>query len=247
MYENLLEDAGLTRNESIVYLTLLKIGKSKSNKILVESKISSGKIYETLQKLADKGLVKTIVENGVKHFSASDPKTLFEYIEEKERTLEKKKNELEKILPKLQEIKLQTPTTEDVSYVKGFKGISNIVHEALKKGENLCVMGVRSSKDETFNNFWKNWHRKRIELKKNVKMLFTDKDTEYWRFFKKQPYTEVRETLSFSPSAIMIIDDNTFIFSYDEEFTCIHIKSSSIAKSFKGFFDGLWNYSKDKT
>jgi hypothetical protein len=73
-------------------------------------------------------------------------------------------------------------------------------------------------------------------------MLFSDKNTEYWRFFKKMPFTEVRETLSFSPSAVMIIDNECFLLSYEEEFTCIHIISDSTAKSFSGFFDGLWKF-----
>jgi hypothetical protein len=111
------------------------------------------------------------------------------------------------------------------------------------EGKEIKVMGVRSSKDEAFNNFWKHWHLKRIEMKKNAKMLFTDKDTDYWKFFKEQKYTDVKETLSFSPSAIMIIDNNVLIFTYDEEFTCIHIQSEAIAKSFSGFFDGLWAFS----
>jgi len=246
MYEDFLEGTGLTKNEAIVYMTLLKIGKSKSNQILKESKISSGKIYETLDKLSNKGLVKTIVENGIKHFVPSDPKTLFAYIEEKENDLEQKKKELEKILPKLQEIKLEPHNVEDVSFVKGFKGISTIVHEALKKGEDISVMGVRSPKDESFNNFWKNWHRKRIELKKNAKMLFSDKGTEYENFYKKLEHTEVRETLTVSPSAIIIIDDESFIFSYEEEFTCIHIKSKAISKSFKSFFDSLWTFADNQ-
>jgi sugar-specific transcriptional regulator TrmB len=243
MYEDFLEGTGLTKNESIVYLTLLKIGKAKTGEILKESKISSGKIYETLDKLSSKGLVKTIIENGIKQFIASDPKTLLRYLEEKENNLETKKKELEKILPKLQELKSNKQTLEEVSFIKGFRGISTVVYDALNTGDDVRIMGVRSSKDETFNNFWKNWHKERISQKKNAKLLFSDKDTEYWKFFKKQEYTQVRETLSFSPSAILIIKNNSFIFSYEEEFTCTHIKSESIANSFRSFFDSLWNFS----
>ena len=80
MYENLLSEAGLTQSESKVYLALLKLGKSQSGKIVKEANISSGKIYEILEKLSEKGLVETVTENGVKQFIASDPKTILDYI-----------------------------------------------------------------------------------------------------------------------------------------------------------------------
>ena len=69
VYEELLKACGLTQNESLVYLSLLKIGKTTTSKIVKEANISGGKIYETLEKLIQKGLVKSIIENGIKNFS----------------------------------------------------------------------------------------------------------------------------------------------------------------------------------
>ena len=46
MDEKILEQIGLTKGESIVYLTLLKIGETTTGKIIEQAQISSGKIYE---------------------------------------------------------------------------------------------------------------------------------------------------------------------------------------------------------
>ena len=46
----LLEKIGLTRNESLVYITLLKLGTSKTGNILKQSNLNSGKIYEILER-----------------------------------------------------------------------------------------------------------------------------------------------------------------------------------------------------
>ena len=54
VYEGLLKACGLTQNESLVYLSLLKIGKATSSKVVKEANISGGKIYETLEKLIQK-------------------------------------------------------------------------------------------------------------------------------------------------------------------------------------------------
>ena len=73
------------------------------------------------------------------------------------------------------------------------------------------------------------------------------KKQTYWKFYKKLRYTEVREILSFTPSAVLIIDNDVFIFSYEEELTCIHIKSKPISDSFSQFFDDLWRVAKSES
>ena len=247
MYEKLVQELGLTKNEALAYLTLVKIGKSPSGKLVHEAGISSGKVYETLGKLIDKGLAKVVVENGVKQFIANDPRTLLSYLQDKEAELREKQQALEKILPDLEKLKNFDEKLETVSLVKGFRGISPLVYSALEQGADIKVMGLRSSKNVPFNNFWKSWHRRRVDLKKDAQMLFSDTGTEYWRFFQGLPHTKVRELLSLSPSAVMIIDDNTFIFSYAEEFVCIHILSAAIANSFRSFFEGLWVFAGQKS
>lgn len=244
MYEKLLEESGLTKNESLVYLALLKLGKAKSGEIVREAHISGGKVYETLYKLIDKGLVKEISEQGVKHFTASEPKSLLIYLQERRNNLLEKEKEIEKNLSGFMNIKNMEFRPESVELIKGFRGISPTVYSVLENAKNISIMGVRSSKDERYNNFWRHWHEQRIKLKKTAKVLFSDRNTEYWKFFKKLKYTEVREILHLSPSAIMIIDEHTFLFSYEEEFTCIHIQSPSITLSLSNFFNDLWKIAK---
>jgi len=245
MYEELLKACGLTKNESLVYLALLRIGKSKSGEIVKEAKISSGKIYETLQRLSEKGLVKSVEENGVKNFTSNEPETLLLYLKEKENQLHEKENQLKKIIPELKSLKETEEELESVSLLKGIRGISTLMHAILKNSKEIKIMGVRSSKKPRYNTFWMNWHKERIKQKKQAFILFSDKDTEYWKFFKSKPYTKVREMLHFSPSAMMNIDDNLLIFSYDREITCIHIQSQSIVRSFSNYFDDLWKIAED--
>lgn len=245
VYEELLKACGLTQNESLIYLSLLKVGKATSSKIVKEAKISGGKIYETLEKLIQKGLVKSIIENGVKNFIANEPEMLIQYIKDREEELHKKEVELEKILPQLKELKEHDHKLENVSLIKGLRGISPLVYEALENGKTIRIMGVTSKKEIKYNDFWRQWHSKRVKLKKRAEIIFSDRNTDYWKFYKELSYTNVKEILSFTPSAILIIDDEVFIFSYEEDLTCIHIKSVSISYSFFQFFNGLWKVARD--
>jgi sugar-specific transcriptional regulator TrmB len=240
MYEELLKECGLTTNEAKVYLTLLRVGKSSSGRIISESKISGGKVYETLDKLIAKGLIKTFIENNIKQFVANDPKMLISYIKDKKDELSKKEESLRKLIPKLTAFGKNPDTFETVALLKGTKAIGSLAQHCLSNAENIRIMGVRSSKEVKYNNFWKEWHKERVRLKKKARMIFSDKKTEYWNFFKKLSYTDVRGIMHLSHSALMIIDAHVLIFSYEEDFTCIHINADSIARSFATFFDDLW-------
>jgi|SRR3989344_4473884 len=241
MYEDLLINIGLTKNEIKIYLTLLRIGKSPSGKIVKEAGIAGGKVYETLYKLIDKGLLEFVVENNVKHFIASNPESILLYMKEKQIKMNEQTKNLEKILPELRKIKQFTQSVENVYLIKGFRGIRPIIYTVLKQSNNpINIMGVRSFKDKKFNIFWQHWHKERVRLKKQAQLIFSDRNTDYWKFFKKLNYTKIRSVKELSPSAIMVVGDNSFIFSYDEEFTCIHVRSQAIAKSFSSFFEGLW-------
>jgi len=80
MESETLEKIGLTKNESIVYLTLVKSGSIKTAEILKKSGLNSGRIYDTLESLKHKGLISESNINGVKHFTASPPNQLKEYL-----------------------------------------------------------------------------------------------------------------------------------------------------------------------
>ncbi len=247
MYEKLLEGSGLSKNESLIYLALLRIGKAKSSQIVNAAKISSGRIYETLEKLTAKGLVKMVSENGVKHFMASKPESLIQYVEEREKDLHEKKEELAKIIPELNSI---TPHTDldNVSLIKGIRGIEPIFYEVALHAKEVKIMGVRSGKNLRYNTWWKklwkNWSIERKHKKAPLKILFSDTNTDYWDHYKKEKYAEVRLNDTLSPSAVMILGDNVFMFTYEEVMSCVHIVSKPISLSFSGFFDSIWNVSK---
>ena len=244
MYENELVQVGLTQNEAKAYLALLRLGKSTSGKIIEEAGIASGKIYETLQKLIEKGLIEAVVENGVKQFHAGNPKSLLLYMKEREEQISVQAKQLAQIIPSLEEMKRWEELPEGVFLVKGMRGIKPMVYDVLTQTEEeIKIMGVRSVKQKMFNTFWLHWHTQRMALGKKARVLFSDRG-EYWQKFMSMKYTQVRSLSTVSPSAMMILGEHVFIFSYEEEFTCIHILSGQVAKSFDAFFESLWMVGK---
>ena len=247
MNEKLLEEIGLTKGEIKVYLTLLKLGETTTGKIIEEAQISSGKIYEILEKLIKKGLVSFIVKEKTKYFSPASPNRILDYIHEKEKELNQKEQELIKELPSLVAIGKAEKEKKETHLFKGFKGIQTAIFEALEdltSKDEVLAMGIRSSKEERFNLLWQRWHIERINKKVVCKAIFSDKNTEYYKTFKKMKFAEVKVLEGITPSAIDIMKERVLIFTYGEEPSCLVIKNSEIADSFKSFFEALWKVAK---
>src|SRR3989338_4487895 len=143
MNEQLLEEIGLTKGEIKVYFSLLKLGETTTGKIIEEAQISSGKIYEILDKLIKKGLVSFIIK-------------------EKEKELNSKEQEILKELPSLLSIEKSGKKEYETNLFKGFKGIQTAIFEALedlKEKDEVLAMGIISYKKEEYNLLWQRWHK----------------------------------------------------------------------------------------
>ncbi len=247
MNKKLLEEIGLTKGEVTVYLTLLKLGETTTGKIIEEAQISSGKIYEILDRLMKKGLVSYIIREKTKYFSPASPNRILDYLYEKEKNLKTKEEELIKELPLLLEMQKSKRKKYETKLFVGFKGVQSAIFEALDdltSKDEVLAMGIISSKDEKYNILWQNWHRQRIKRKIICSAIFSDKGTEYYKTFKKMKYTKVKVLQGITPSAIDIMGDKVLIFTYKEEPSCLSITNEEIAKSFTTFFDTLWKISK---
>ncbi len=247
MNQKLLEEIGLTKGEITVYLTLLKLGETTTGKIVDEAQISSGKIYEILDKLIKKGLASFIIKEKTKYFSASSPNRILDYLHEKEKQIKEKEQELKSEIPVLLKIQKSRIKAHETHLYRGFKGIQTAIFEALENltpKDEVLAMGIISSKSETYNILWQNWHSQRIKKKIICKAIFSDKDTDYYKSFKKMKQTEVRVLQGLTPSAIDVIGNRVLIFTYKEEPSCLSINNPEIAQSFTTFFNTMWKLAK---
>jgi len=91
-----LKELGLTKNESKVYQTLLnhhKLGSGDTSKF---SGVPYSRIYEVLDSLEQKGIVRIIPEK-TKKFVLSNPEQLLEIVNKKEENLQRVKNKIKEI------------------------------------------------------------------------------------------------------------------------------------------------------
>jgi len=243
-----LQTVGLTKNESIVYLALLKLGTSKVGNILHASNLNSGKIYEILDGLEKKGLVSESIINNVRHFTASSPKQLLDYLEQKKQGIEKEENLIKKSLPELEKLRETTVKEPMAVTYFGLRGLKTAVDEAFKsigKSDEILAMGVTKFKDEKINEFWKNWSPKRIKKKIIAKHIFSEK-SDYFQAFKNMKYTEAKVLKGITPVTVDIFgEDKVLILNYKKSISCILIHDKNTVTSFRQFFHQLWRLAKN--
>src|SRR3989338_4097634 len=154
---SILEDIGLTKNESIVYLTLIKIGNSGAGEILKISGLNSGKIYETLESLKRKGLISESILNHTSSFAASDTSQLSDYLREKQERLKKDEELLLELLPELEKTRKDKLESSIPLTCQGIRGISVLVKEALyhlTSNDEILFLGVTERINSQFLDFW---------------------------------------------------------------------------------------------
>ena len=238
-----LEKIGLTKNESIVYTTLLQLGTSKTGEILTKSGLNSGKIYEILEGLKAKGLVSESIINKIKHFTAAPPRQLIDYLEQKKQELDKEEKTINTILPNLEKLrKVAMAKTKSVTYI-GYRGFKTAVEEAeadLKEGDEVLAMGVTGKKDMRFNNFWINQFKKRHKQKRMSKTIFAEMGFYYKSLIGS--YAKCKVIPMYSPAAVTIFGkDKTLLLNYKEPYTFTLIYDKEITTSFINFFYQMWD------
>jgi sugar-specific transcriptional regulator TrmB len=243
--ENFLDEIGLSQYEKKTYLTLLRIGNSKSKRIAKESGVSYGRIYEILDKLEDKGLV-IIIPTEPKTFDAVDPKLAFNLIIKRE---EEKIHKLKKEIASLKIPDKLPHIQEDKTLVlKGKqKQISMIseMHERAKK-EILLIPGVY--KPIVARNI-----ATLRALNRGVKMkkLIRKVNPENIDILKKSAKLGEKIRKTYLPGLRLIVaDDKEAMISIvnpkskERDRISIYTTNKEFAKSIAVFFDSIWENSK---
>jgi sugar-specific transcriptional regulator TrmB len=249
MDAKLLQDIGLTQGETKVYLSLIKLGETKTGALAKEANVSSSKVYKILDRLIVKGLVGHVIKGKIKYFSAMEPKRVLDYIDEKEKELQEKKELVKKMLPALElEQKMSAKKTEAIIY-EGFKAISNFylnILDDLKKGDQYYVIGAAYDPyDQTTRPFFQKYHTLRIKKGIKVNML-----ANYETKDNLVPATQTNSEVRFLPNyfvtnmTIVFYKNKAFLFILTKDPVGFLIKNEEVVKSFKTYFDTLWKIAK---
>jgi sugar-specific transcriptional regulator TrmB len=232
---SILEDIGLSNAEIKVYIALLELGTSTAGPILDRSGLQSSVVFMTLNKLVDKGFVSFIKEGTRKHYQASNPNHIVDYINEK-------KERFEEVLPELllkQETAKEKP---EVVVFRNIRGVKELLMELLNSGGNEHhTFGSTGDSLMLGEAWWVRYHNMRVEKGIKAQLLFNE-SLKKWKAEFRYGKCEVRYTTEgFEPLTETIIRNNKIgIIIWTEKPIGILIENSIAAKSYDQFFNIIW-------
>jgi HTH-type transcriptional regulator, sugar sensing transcriptional regulator len=228
-----LKEAGLTQNESKVYLALIDLGPSLAGSISRKTGLHRRTIYDTTEMLIKKGLVGYILRNNRRLFQASNPKRFLDILKEKEDLLSPWIQELEGKYSKTQE-------KEETNFYKGKEGLKAVFEDQLNSKE-ILVLGASSLAYDVLKFYFKWYDKTRKEKKIKTRIIASD------RRIKRIPLAEIKylpEKFA-SPVSVNIYGDKTAIILWASQPYAIVIKSHEVAKGYRNYFELMWRIAKN--
>ncbi|OGY79825.1 MAG: hypothetical protein A3B74_04180 [Candidatus Kerfeldbacteria bacterium RIFCSPHIGHO2_02_FULL_42_14] len=243
MYSEIFEQLGLAKNEARIYETLLREGESPVGHISTKSQVHRRNVYDSLNRLMEKGLVFEILQRRENHYQAVDPQKLKELIQEKQQALDK-------IMPDLQQLYHDTPHENEVYIYRGPEGWKNYMRDMLRITNEAHFIGAKGGwLDERVKKFFPQFIKE--AQKKNI---------HFWHLFDHEVKNDFAQILPYvgkdykflppgysAPAAVDIFGDHINIISdiklgrLAEEISFTVIVNQTIADAFRAWFRLMWD------
>lgn len=234
--EEILIELGLSKNESRVYLSLLEIGQTNVTKLAHQCKIHRANVYDSLNKLIEKGLVNYIEKDKSKFFESAAPKHLMLILKDKE-------NKLNQIIPQLNLIRKLSHSTGRAHVFEGVNSFVNLLYDFLEFKEEIISYGIPKIAPEIMKTKMPHFHKERLKRKIFMKHLYNHNAGKRIDTLNKMQLTEARYLPASFDSDVStnICGDNVVIVLWGKPVTVVQIENKAMADSYKKYFQLLWD------
>ena len=245
MLEDKLERIGLSKAETKMYLTMIKLGSSATGAIVRETGLRKSTVYESLSRLLEKGLVSYVIKNNIKFFEAVDPDRLVDFLDDQKRELDESKSDIKKILPELKSMRSPLKPHAEAHVLLGIEGFKTMRRDVLKyaKGEHL-MLGAISREPIIMPQFWVWLNRERVKRKIKLRVLHQQNTSEKALSSGMLEMKFLPKDVTI-PAVINIYGDRVVSLLWKENYPiCFMLINKDISDSYRKYFDILWNISR---
>ncbi len=249
--KNILKSIGLTETEIDIYLMGLSYSAIGVSELEKQTRIKRTTIYHALNTLMQKGLAAKKESVGRLIFSMTKPENIKRLIDKEIKLLQNQSEELNNIIPILNQRLEQQGTDVKVSHYEGIEGIKLVIEEALySKNRHWDIIAPVKN---FFSEFSKDYAKYFLETRKQRNIT----SRSLWEYDVSRRVLTREEIKQRKPrylpdvmhgkfrSVIIIFDDKVAFISSLKELSAILIQSEEIQTTMSALFEGLWINSKE--
>ncbi len=166
--EQNLQKIGLSEKEAVLYLAGLQTGLATMQQLVNASHLKRATVYELIDGLKEKGLIKTLLKGKRKFYITEDPQNIFSLVRQKE-------NVLHNIMGQLLAMQSHAGEKPSVRIYQGVEGIKEIYEDILSRHADYIEVLSSKLPDEQIIDFWGGEYvERRIKKGNHVKVIAPD-------------------------------------------------------------------------
>jgi len=250
--KNILSDAGLTNEQSAIYLYLIENGFSTAKIIAQRAGIGRALTYKVLAQLITLNLVDKRDDIGkISKFFPKHPKVIKELLHNKKSELDRASDTLEQIFGELTSnfnLLLGKPS---IQFFEGYDGIKKVHDDILDTGKDICVISSPSNKGETLRLI-------REQIKKQVAQnirtraitpvgheheIYHSPEDDAKSLVERKKVSAEKLNI---PAQIIMYENKVAITNFKEDLITVIIESVYIFQTMQTLFDYVWNHTTEK-
>lgn len=234
--EEELRDIGLSDNEVKIYLALLKEKSGNASFLAKKANLNRTTAYLELDNLMKKGLVSYVIKDSKRYYQAVNPKRLINILDEK-------REKIKLILPKLMSFE-QSNDKFNIKIYEGREGIKTFYQDILNTGvKEFIAFGVTGNAVEimefSYPHFLKKFVKAGIKERAIANHNSRSIMDRHPRKFVKVKYLSEK----YKSDVTTVIYGNKIAVQslVKDKIYVIVIEDKDLAKSYKSYFEFMWD------
>lgn len=235
-YNLVLKSIGLSQSEIDIYVALLKLNQATVTLISQQTGLHRTNIYDTLEKLKEKGFVGSHAEGKKNYFTAIEPDAILAFIKEKE-------SSVEQILPELNKLKNCSLDKVTVDVFRGKEGLKVVLRQLLQNTNDVYGYSISGELRKYLSKFSEYYFREQNKRQIVHKFIYTEKTKKPKSKFYQIKYLPAE----FKSSTTNISQENVVLnIIWEPELVVVKTTSEKVAENFRKHFELLWKMAKIK-
>ncbi len=253
MIEQTLESLGLTPKEIKTYLALLAMGSASASTLSHRAKLPRSTTHFICHQLQKKGLINVVEKDNSHIFTPDSPDKLLYLVEQEEKSLKEKKDQINRILGTLKGMINPLSVLPKVQFFQGDDGVKKVLNDTLTSQTDLLTFSDVSGYRKYFKRYNETHYApERIKRRLHEKVIIPDNDRalRHMSEYEANEFTEivfVDHTLFPFASEINIYDNKAAIVTFSESgHVGIIIENREIYETLRSIFLMTWEFGKLK-